>query len=63
MPLIHSASKAALAQNMHTLHEDIGKSPHVQSHEQAVAIALHTQDEARKGHKPKRKRRFGSLAT
>jgi hypothetical protein len=62
MPILHSASKAALDQNIHTLSQDIGKSPHVQSHDQAIAIALHTQDEARKGHKPK-KRRFGSLAS
>jgi hypothetical protein len=31
---------------MRTLHADIGKSPHVQSRKQAVAIALNTQREA-----------------
>src|SRR5271156_6282098 len=49
MPLIHSASKAALKQNMRTLHDDIGKSPHVQSRAQAVAIALETQRRAAQG--------------
>lgn len=40
MPLIHSGSKAALKENMRMLHSEIGKSPHVQSQRQAVAIAL-----------------------
>lgn len=43
MPLIHSKSQAALKQNMRTLNADIGKSPHVQSRKQAIAIALETQ--------------------
>ena len=43
MPLIHSSSKAALKTNMRTLMNDIGKSPHVQSRKQAIAIALSTQ--------------------
>lgn len=48
MPLIHSKSKAALQQNMRTLHDEIGKSPHVQSRKQAIAIALETQRRAKK---------------
>jgi hypothetical protein len=43
MPLEHSSSPAALHRNMHTLFGDIGKSPHVQSRKQAIAIALETQ--------------------
>jgi hypothetical protein len=46
MPLIKSGSKAALKKNMETLHAEIGKSPHVQSQKQAVAIALETQRRA-----------------
>lgn len=46
MPLEHSSSPAALHRNMHTLFGDIGKSPHVQSRKQAVAIALETQRRA-----------------
>lgn len=40
MPLIKSGSKEALHENMRTLHSEIGKSPHVKSRAQAVAIAL-----------------------
>lgn len=40
MPLIHSSSPAALHANMRTLSGEIGKSPHVQSRDQAIAIAL-----------------------
>jgi hypothetical protein len=43
MPLEHSSSDAALHRNMHTLMGEIGKSPHVQSRKQAIAIALETQ--------------------
>lgn len=50
MPLEHSASPAALHRNMHTLFQDIGQSPHVQSRKQAIAIALETQRRARAGH-------------
>jgi hypothetical protein len=46
MPLEHSATPAALHRNMHTLMGEIGKSPHVQSREQAIAIALNTQRRA-----------------
>ncbi len=40
MPLIHSGSPEALHENMRTLMHDVGKSPHVQSRKQAIAIAL-----------------------
>jgi hypothetical protein len=43
MPLIKSASKPALKQNMRTLYSEIGKSPHVKNQKQAEAIALETQ--------------------
>jgi hypothetical protein len=43
MPLIHSGSKEALHKNMHVLMGEIGKSPHVKSRAQAIAIALETQ--------------------
>lgn len=50
MPLEHSASPQALKRNMHTLMADIGKSPHVQSRAQAIAIGLETQRRAARGH-------------
>jgi len=43
MPLEHSSSPGALKRNMHVLMGEIGKSPHVQSRKQAIAIALETQ--------------------
>jgi len=49
MPLEHSSTPAALHRNMHTLFGDIGKSPHVQSRKQAIAIALETQRRAAAG--------------
>ena len=61
MPLVHGKSEKALAQNMRTLHADIGKSPHVQSAKQAVAIALETQRRAGGG-KPKRSLRNGQVS-
>jgi hypothetical protein len=60
MPLVHSASQKALDTNMATLHADIGKSKHVQSRKQAIAIALNTQREAKK--KPKRALRNGQVS-
>lgn len=48
MPLVHSASSKALKQNMRTLYADIGKSPHVQSRAQAIAIAMETQRRAKR---------------
>lgn len=49
MPLQHSASKQAFDTNVHTLMHDIGKSPHVKSREQALAIAYSTQRRAAHG--------------
>jgi hypothetical protein len=48
MPLEKSASQSALKRNMGTLYRDIGKSPHIQSRAQAIAIALETQRRARR---------------
>lgn len=47
MPLEHSSSAAALRDNMRTLHSEIGRSPHIQSRAQAIAIGLETQRRAR----------------
>jgi len=47
MPLIHSGSDAARNQNIRTLMHDVGKSPHVQSRDQALAIAYETQRRSR----------------
>ena len=47
MPLEHSSSPGALKRNMGVLFGEIGKSPHVQSRAQAIAIALNTQRRAR----------------
>jgi hypothetical protein len=46
MPLIKSKSKAARATNIKTLMGEVGKSPHVQSPAQAVAIGYATQRRA-----------------
>ena len=42
MPLIHSSSQPALKENIKTLMGEVGKSPHVQSREQALAVAFAT---------------------
>lgn len=42
MPLDHSKSPGAFKKNVRTLMGDIGKSPHVQSRQQALAIAYST---------------------
>lgn len=42
MPLIHSKSPGAFKTNVSTLMHDVGKSPHVQSRKQALAIAYST---------------------
>lgn len=42
MPLIKSSSKPAFKKNVETLMNDVGKSPHVQSRQQALAIAYET---------------------
>jgi len=40
MPLIHSKSDKAFKENVRTLMGEVGKSPHVKSSEQALAIAF-----------------------
>jgi hypothetical protein len=40
MPLLHSKSKPAFEKNVKTLLGEVGKSPHVQSRAQALAIAF-----------------------
>ncbi len=52
MPLKHSSSKKAFKSNVKTLMGEVGKSPHVQSKAQALAIAY---SEKRRGKKGKRK--------
>jgi hypothetical protein len=42
MPLDHSKSPGAFKANVATLMHDVGKSPHVQSRQQALAIAYNT---------------------
>ncbi len=42
MPLIKSGSKQALKENIRTLTKEVGHSPHVQSRNQAIAIAYET---------------------
>lgn len=49
MPLEKSSSSKAFNTNVKTLMNDVGKSPHVKSKAQALAIAYETQREA-KGH-------------
>ena len=47
MPLEHSSSDAALKRNIGSLMGEVGKSPHVQSRAQALAIAFETQRRGR----------------
>ena len=47
MPLEKSSSKSAFKHNVKTLMNEIGKSPHVQSREQALAIAYETKRRGR----------------
>ena len=46
MPLEHSASKPALRRNIKTLMGEVGKSPHIQSPAQALAVAYSEQRRA-----------------
>ncbi len=48
MPLKKSASKKALKSNIKTLVGEVGKSPHIQSKAQALAVAYSEQRRARK---------------
>lgn len=47
MPLEHSSSDAAFKRNVSTLMGEVGKSPHVQSRAQALAIAYSTKRRGR----------------
>ena len=47
MPLNHSSSDAAFKQNVSTLMGEVGKSPHVKSRQQALAIAYATKRRGR----------------
>ena len=49
MPLKHGKSKAAFKGNVKVLMKEVGKSPHVQSKAQALAIAYSEKDRAKKG--------------
>ena len=53
MPLAHGKSKKAFKMNVERLIPEIGKSPHVQSKAQALAIAYQTQRDAKKKKKKK----------
>ena len=46
MPLIHSSSNKAFKENVGTLMHEVGNSPHVQSRDQALAIAYETKRRA-----------------
>jgi hypothetical protein len=48
MPLKKGSSKKVIKQNIKTLMREAGKSPHVQSKKQAVAIAYSKAGKARK---------------
>ncbi len=47
MPLIKSSSPGAFKQNVRTLMGEVGKSPHVQSRKQALAVAFSEQRRAK----------------
>lgn len=48
MPLEKGSSKKVLRHNVEKLMHEVGKSPHVQSQKQAVAIAYSQQRESKK---------------
>jgi hypothetical protein len=52
MPLKKGKSKKVISANIDTLMGEIGKSPHVKSRKQAIAIALET---AKAGYSRKKK--------
>ncbi len=54
MPTIKSSSRKAFRSNVEQLMSDVGKSPHVQSREQALAIAFSIKREADKKKKKKK---------
>ncbi len=49
MPLVHSSSKAALKTNIGTLMHEVGRSPHVKSPAQALAVAYSVKRRSRAG--------------
>lgn len=51
MPLKSGKSKKAFKANVKTLMHEVGKSPHVKSKKQALAIAYSKQRNSRKGKK------------
>ena len=57
MPLEHSKSPKAFKSNVRTLMGEVGKSPHVQSQKQALAIAYETQRRGKKKAKGGRTRK------
>ena len=54
MPLLHSKSAKARDKNIKTLMGEVGKSPHVQSRKQAIAIAYSEQRRAGSKHGKKK---------
>lgn len=53
MPLLKGSSKKTISKNIGTLMHEIGKSPHIQSRKQAIAVAFS------KAGKSRRKKRRG----
>ncbi len=49
MPLLKGSSKATRQTNIKTLMGEVGKSPHVQSRKQALAIAYSQQRRSKRG--------------
>lgn len=54
MPLVKSGSKKAFKKNVETLMKDVGKSPHVKSPQQALAISYATQRQAQRKQEKKK---------
>ncbi len=48
MPLKKGSSKKTISANIHTLMHEVGKSPHVKSKKQAIAIAYSKARKSRK---------------
>ena len=48
MPEVKSSSKKALKTNIRTNMKEVGKSPHIQSKKQALAVAFSEQRQAKK---------------
>lgn len=48
MPIKRSSSKQALKSNIKTNMNEVGKSPHIQSKKQALAVAFSEQRQAKK---------------